>query len=377
MGQAVSTEHVDSAKAAGLRYVSDSMPGIKRLRHGRGFSYVAADGHVIRDKDTIKRFRSLVIPPAWTDVWICPFADGHLQVTARDARGRKQYRYHPDFRQQRDGTKFERLFEFGQVIWKVRERVENDVLLPGLPLEKVLATVIWLLERTLIRVGTQEMSRANKSYGLTTMKKKHVTIEGDDVRFTFRGKSGVEHAISVTDDRIAQIVQRCQDLRGVELFQYLDDDGERQVVEAEHVNDYLRSATGADVTAKDFRTWAGTMIGAQILRDTGPATTKKEAERNVVQAIDHAASRLGNTRTVCRKYYIHPMIIAAYLKGEVLPRTRKHSKKVPRKPGGRLRKHEEEVLAFIKARLPDRPLRTPRGAPAVAPIPAAHEDPDE
>jgi DNA topoisomerase-1 len=351
MGQTLSTEHVDSAKAAGLRYVSDSMPGIKRLRHGRGFSYVGTDGQTIQEKDVIKRFRSLVIPPAWTDVWICPLEDGHLQVTARDARGRKQYRYHPNFRQQRDGTKFERLFAFGNVIWKIRERVENDVQLPGLPREKVLATVVWLLEKTLIRVGTQEMSKANKSYGLTTLKKKHVAVAGDEVRFAFRGKSGVEHAISVTDDRIAKIVQRCQDLRGEELFQYLDDDGKRQDVEAEHVNEYLRHIAGADVTAKDFRTWAGTMIGAQILRDTGPATTKKEAERNVVEAIDHAASRLGNTRTVCRKYYIHPMIIDAYLRGEVLPPSRKQTKHLPRKPGGRLRKHEEEVLAFLRARL--------------------------
>ena len=351
MGQTASLEHIDSAKAAGLRYVSDSMPGIKRLRHGRGFSYVGTDGEVIQEKDAIKRFRSLVIPPAWTDVWICPLEDGHLQVTARDARGRKQYRYHPNFRQQRDGTKFERLFAFGDVVWKIRERVENDVQLPGLPREKVLATVVWLLEKTLIRVGTQEMSKANKSYGLTTLKKKHVAVAGDEVRFAFRGKSGVEHAISVTDDRIAKIVQRCQDLRGEELFKYLDDDGKRQVVEAEDVNAYLRDITGADLTAKDFRTWAGTMIGAQILRDTGPATTKKEAERNVVEAIDHAASRLGNTRTVCRKYYIHPLVIEAYLRGEVLPPSRKQTKRLPRKPGGRLRKHEEEVLAFLRARI--------------------------
>ena len=195
------------------------------------------------------------------------------------------------------------------------------------------------------------MSKANKSYGLTTLKKKHVAVAGDEVRFAFRGKSGVEHAISVTDDRIAKIVQRCQDLRGEELFKYLDDDGKRQVVEAEDVNAYLRDITGADLTAKDFRTWAGTMIGAQILRDTGPATTKKEAERNVVEAIDHAASRLGNTRTVCRKYYIHPLVIEAYLRGEVLPPSRKQTKRLPRKPGGRLRKHEEEVLAFLRARI--------------------------
>jgi DNA topoisomerase-1 len=331
------------------------MPGIRRLRKGRGFSYVSPDGQPIHEKLTIKRFRALVIPPAWTDVWICPLEDGHLQVTARDARGRKQYRYHPNFRQQRDSTKFERLFEFGDVIWKIRERVENDVQLPGLPREKVLATVVWLLERTLIRVGTEELARENKSYGLTTLKRKHVAVVGDDVRFDFRGKSGIEHAISVTDERIAKIVQRCHDLRGEDLFQYLDDDGKRQGVEAEHVNEYLKQVAGIDVTAKDFRTWAGTMIAAQILRDIGAATTRKEAERNVVEAIDHTASRLGNTRTVCRKYYVHPALIEAYLNGDVLPPSPKRDRHSMRKPGGRLRKHEAEVLAFLRMRLQPKP----------------------
>src|SRR5205809_2287581 len=241
--QRPSREFVGSAKAAGLHYVTDSLPGIRRRRVGRGYSYVDPDGRVIRERERIRRFRSLVIPPAWSNVWICPLPEGHLQVTARDARGRKQYRYHPNFRARRDGTKFERLFAFGDVIWKIRERVENDVQLPGLPREKVLATVVWLLEKTLIRVGTQEMSKANKSYGLTTLKKKHVAVAGDEVRFAFRGKSGVEHAISTTDIRIAKIVQRCQDLRGEELFKYLDDDGKRQDVEADHVNDYLRAIT--------------------------------------------------------------------------------------------------------------------------------------
>jgi DNA topoisomerase-1 len=326
------------------------MPGIKRLRRGRGFAYVNADGEPVTDRESIARFRALVIPPAWTDVWICEYPDGHLQVTARDARGRKQYRYHPGFRHARDGTKFERLFDFGDVIWKIRNQVEHDILLPGLPREKVLATVVWLLERTLIRVGTEELSRANKSYGLTTLKRKHVSIEGSELRFEFRGKSGVEHAVTVDDERIARIVQRCQDLRGQELFQYLDDDGHRQDIQAHHVNDYLREIAGAEVTAKDFRTWAGTMIAAQVLRDVGASETKREAERSIVQAIDHTASRLGNTRTVCRKYYIHPVLIAAYLKGEVLPPSPKRRGQKPRRPGGKLRKHEAEVLEFLKSR---------------------------
>jgi DNA topoisomerase I len=350
VGQSTSPNHVDSARAAGLRYVSDAMPGIKRVRKGRGFAYVSPDGQVMRGRETIARFVSLVIPPAWTNVWICPHEDGHLQVTARDARGRKQYRYHPHFRQARDGTKFERLFEFGEVIWKIRDRVEHDVLLPGLPRDKVLATVVWLLERTLIRVGTHELARTNKSYGLTTLKHKHVEIEGSELRFEFRGKSGVEHAVTVDDERIALIVQRCHELRGEVLFQYLDDDGKRQVVEADHVNDYLRHITGGEVTAKDFRTWAGTMVAAQVLRDFGPAENKRQAERNIVQAIDHTAARLGNTRTVCRKYYIHPLLIAAYLKGDVLPPSPPSRVRKARKAGGRLRKHEAEVLEFLRAR---------------------------
>jgi DNA topoisomerase-1 len=343
-------EHVESATAAGLRYVSDAMPGIRRKRVGRGFSYVGPDGVTITAKEAIKRFRSLVIPPAWTNVWICPHEDGHLQVTARDKRGRKQYRYHPGFRAFRDGTKFERLFEFGEVIWKIRERVEEDILLQGLPRNKVLATVVWLLERTLIRVGTEELARSNNSYGLTTMRRRHVAIDGAELRFEFRGKSGVEHAVSVTDTQIARIVQRCQELPGEELFKYFDDEGKRQEIEAEHVNEYLREATGAEITAKDFRTWAGTMDAAGYLREFGPARTRKEAERNVVKAIDHTAKRLGNTRTVCRKYYIHPALIEAYLEGHTLPPPPQRRRRLPRQPGGKLRKHEQQVLDFLRER---------------------------
>ena len=350
LGITATSEPEGSAIAAGLRYVSDIVPGIRRKRSGRGFSYYDPDGRLIVAKDAINRFRALVIPPAWTDVWICPHEDGHLQVTARDARGRKQYRYHPRFRAYRDATKFERLFEFGEVIWKIRARVERDVLLEGLPRDKVLATVVWLLERTLIRVGSQELARENKSYGLTTLRRRHVAIDGAQLRFEFRGKSRVEHAVSVTDRRIARIVQRCHDLPGEILFKYLDDNGERQDVEAEHVNDYLRDATGADITTKDFRTWAGTMNCAEYLREFGPAKTINEAERNIVRAIDHTAKRLGNTRTVCRKYYIHPMLIEAYLKGHILPPMPRRTSRVRRKPGAKLRKHEEQVLAFLRER---------------------------
>src|SRR5512132_576372 len=265
-----------SAAAAGLVYVTDAMPGIRRHRHGRGFTYIGPDGAVIRARDSLKRFRSLVIPPAWTDVWICPHEDGHLQVTARDARGRKQYRYHPSFREHRDETKFERMLALSDVLQRVRERVEHDIALSGLSREKVMATVVWLLERTLIRVGSHEYARANKSLGLTTLRRRHVQISGSELRFDFRGKSGVVHAVAVTDRRIARIVQRCTELPGQELFQYVDDDGRRQSVQAEDVNAYLRDVAGQEVTAKDFRTWAGTMLVAAFLRAIGPARTKKE-----------------------------------------------------------------------------------------------------
>ena len=340
-----------SAAAAGLRYVTDAMPGIRRQRHGRGFTYTGPDGQAIRSRDMITRFRSLVIPPAWTDVWICPHEDGHLQVTARDARGRKQYRYHPGFRQHRDGTKFERMFELSDVLWKIRERVETDIELPGFTRDKIMATVVWLLETTLIRIGSDEYAKANKSFGLTTMRRRHATVVGSELRFEFRGKSRIQHAVAVTDKRIARIVQRCQELRGEELFKYLDDEGKRQTVQAEDVNAYLQNVTGRDITAKDFRTWAGTMLVAEALRKMGPAETKREAEKNIVAAVDLTAKRLGNTRSVCRKYYIHPALIEAYLEGSVLPPLpeRKWSKR--KSHGPTLRQHEMDVLAFLKARL--------------------------
>lgn len=358
MGQSVTTEYVGSALAAGLRYVTDAMPGVRRHRHGRGFKYVDPEGRVIRTPAMLERFRLLVIPPAWTDVWICPDEDGHLQVTARDARGRKQYRYHPGFRRHRDGTKFERMFALSGVIQKIRERVERDVAVPGHPREKVMATVVWLLERTLIRIGSDEYAKSNKSFGLTTLRRRHVAIDGAKLRFEFRGKSGIAHAVDVTDRRIARIVQRCHELRGEVLFKYLDDAGQRQQVEAEDVNAYLQEITGADITAKDFRTWAGTMLVAEALRATGAAKTKREAEKNIVAAVDKTAKMLGNTRSVCRKYYIHPVLIEAYLEGAVLPPQPPHNWS-PRasEPGAgasegpRLRRHEAEVLAFIRARL--------------------------
>jgi DNA topoisomerase-1 len=344
-------DYVGSAEAAGLRYVTDAMPGIRRKRHGRGFTYLDPEGNAIRERAMIRRFQALVIPPAWTDVWICPDPDGHLQVTARDGRGRKQYRYHASFRERRDGIKFERMLALSDVLQRIRERVEHDIALPGLPRARVMATVVWLLERTLIRVGTHEYAKANKSYGLTTLRRRHVQIEGSKVQFDFRGKSGVVHTVAVTDRRIARIVQRCAELPGYELFQFVDDAGQRQSVQAEDVNAYLREIAGREVTAKDFRTWAGTMLTAEALRDMGIAPSRRQAEQNVLRAIDRTASRLGNTRSVCRKYYIHPTLISAYLNGDVLGPAPKRAWRERSPQVAPLRHHEAEVLEFLRARL--------------------------
>ena len=316
-----SDEHVESAEVAGLRYVNEAMPGIRRHRRGRGFFYTRPDGERLSDDEELERIRKLVIPPAWTDVWICPLPHGHLQVTARDARGRKQYRYHTRYRETRDGTKFARIVSFSEVLPRIRERVELDITGPELTREKVLATVVWLLERTLIRVGKDMYARENGSFGLTTLRRKHATVTGDRLSFEFRGKSGVQHSVSITNRKVARIVQRCQELPGQELFRYLGPDGRRQTIEAMDINDYLREISGRQVTAKDFRTWGGTVHAATALRALGPASTEKEAKANVIRAIDEVAKRLGNTRAVCRKYYVHPHVLEAYMEGVVIPST--------------------------------------------------------
>jgi DNA topoisomerase-1 len=308
-------EYKEAAKAAGLRYVTDRSPGIRRRRVGKGFVYFGVDGQRITDAETLRRIRALVIPPAWTDVWICPSESGHIQVTARDARGRKQYRYHPRYREIRDETKFDRLLAFSRQLPAIRARVERDLKLTGLPREKVLATVVRLLEATSIRVGNDEYARTNRSYGLTTLRSDHVEVSGSKLRFEFRGKSGKDHSVEVTDARVAHIVQRCQSLPGEELFQYVDEEGRRQTVDSGDINSYLRETSGADITAKDFRTWAGTVIAARALTEIGAAHTEREKKRNILQALDLVAERLGNTRTVCRKYYVHPSLLTAYQRG--------------------------------------------------------------
>jgi DNA topoisomerase I len=308
----------ESAQSAGLRYVSDTMPGIARQRAGKGFSYVGPNGSRISDKKEIARIRSLAIPPAYTDVWICPHPNGHIQATGRDARGRKQYRYHPRWREVRDETKFGRVLEFSRVLPAIRARVERDLSRPGMSREKVVATVVRLLECTGIRVGNDEYARANRSFGLTTLRDHHVEISGSKLRFQFRGKGGKIHDVALTDRRLARIVTHCQAVPGEMLFQYVDADDVRQTVDSGDVNEYLREITSQEFTAKDFRTWAGTIQAVGALRELGPAESEREAKSAILKAIDQVAERLNNTRAVCRKYYVHPAVFETYQAGTMV-----------------------------------------------------------
>jgi DNA topoisomerase-1 len=311
-------EPAQAAQAAGLRYVSDTMPGISRKKSGKGFTYVGPDRKTVRDQEQLARIRSLAIPPAYIDVWICPIPNGHIQATGRDARGRKQYRYHARWREVRDETKFGRMLAFSEVLPRIRDGVERDLARPGLPREKVLATVVSLLQCTFIRVGNDEYARSNRSFGLTTLQDRHVEVSGSNVRFEFRGKSGKTHRVSVSDRRLARIVQRCQALPGEDLFQYVDDEGARQTIGSGDVNDYIREITGEEFTAKDFRTWAGTLLAVAALTEMGAWTSRRQAKSNVLRAIDRVAEQLNNTRAVCRKYYVHPAVFETYLAGTML-----------------------------------------------------------
>jgi DNA topoisomerase I len=343
-------EHRSAARRAGLRYVTDGIDGIRRQRAGKGWIYFHPRGKRITDRGVTRRLNSLAIPPGWSDVWICPDPDGHIQATARDARGRKQYRYHPQYREARDRSKFRRMLEFSEVLPRLRERIERDLRGADLSRRQLLATLVQLLDRTLIRVGNDEYVRENRSYGLTTLRRRHLTIDGSLLRFSFRGKSGVEHSIAVADPRLARIIQRCRDLPGEELFQYLDGSGKRHLISSDDVNDYLREIAGRDVSAKDFRTWGGTMLAAVELRRLGFAASRREADRNVIAAIDAVAERLGNTRTVCRKYYVHPALIDAYLMGDTVPEP-PAVRRARHKRGAALRRDEVLVLQFLQERL--------------------------
>ncbi|WP_353073072.1 DNA topoisomerase IB [Tunturiibacter gelidoferens] len=342
------TDPAESAKAAGLRYVTDTKPGIQRKPWRKAFRYLDADGKAVRDTETLARIKSLVIPPAWTGVWICPNPKGHLQVTGRDARGRKQSRYHPRWREIRDETKYERMVIFGAALPAIRDHVEQDLSIAGLPRAKVLATIVRLMETTLIRVGNEEYARQNHSYGLTTMRNKHVDIEGSTVTFNFQGKSGIKHTIDITDRRIAKIVQRCQDIPGYELFQYVDKDGTQHSIDSADVNDYLREISGQDFTAKDFRTWAGTVLACELLYEFEAFDSETQAKRNVVQAIKSVAARLGNTPSVCRKCYVHPAVLDSYTSGAMLQRVKRRVQETDADLPGTLQQQELALLNLLR-----------------------------
>jgi DNA topoisomerase-1 len=341
----------EAAREAGLRFTTDARPGISRRRAGRGFSYRDPDGGTIRDTATLARIRSLAVPPAWTDVWISPDPRGHLQATGRDARGRKQSRYHPDYRASRERVKYDRMLAFARLLPRIRERVDADLARQGLPREKVLAAVVRLLELTLIRVGNDEYARLNRSFGLTTLRDRHAHVRGSQVRFRFRGKSGVMQDVTIRDRRLARVVGRCQDLPGQELLQYVDDDGEIRDVGSEDVNAYLRDIAGEDVTAKDFRTWAGTVLAYRALMALQPGATEREARRNVVEAVRRTAESLGNTPAVARRSYVHPEVLAAYLDGSIGDALVAAAEEQAAPPQGTTPDEEAAVVSVLRERL--------------------------
>lgn len=339
------------AAEAGLIYVSDDMPGIRRRRAGKGFAYLGPNGKAIENKAEIDRIRKLAIPPAYKDVWVCPDPDGHVQATGRDDRGRKQYRYHPRWREVRDEAKYERMLTFAQKLPEMRERIHQDMGRQGMPREKVLAAVVRLLETTLIRVGNDEYASNNGSYGLTTMRSRHVDVEGSEIRFNFKGKHGKKHEISLKDRRLARIVERCDELPGQELFSYLDAEGVVRDVTSTDVNAYLREISGEPFTAKDYRTWFGTVLAAMALQEFESFDSKAKAKRNVTLAIEKVAARLGNTPAICRKCYVHPLVVASYLEGSLLQQIKAEAEKALKEELGHLTAEEAAVLAFLRERI--------------------------
>ncbi len=348
-----------AARAAHLRYVSDRRPGIRRIRTPKGFRYVAPDGSRVTDEETIGRIQKLAIPPAYEQVWICPDPNGHLQAVGRDARGRKRYRYHPRWRQARDESKYAKMLVFGRVLPKIRERVEHDLALRGLRRERVLAAAVRLLETTMMRVGNEEYAKANKSYGLTTLRNRHVKVQGGRIHFDFRGKHGLEHHIDLNDRRLAGIIKRLQDLPGQDLFEYLDEDGAVRSVTSEDVNDYLRDITGEDITAKDFRTWAATNLAAVALKELETFDSATKAKKNVVRAVEAVSQMLGNTPTICRKCYIHPAIFDGYLDGSLLDALRRRAEEALAQPQLGLSAEEAAVVAFLSRGLQHDEIRLP------------------
>jgi len=341
------------AKESQLRYVMDDSPGITRKRTAKGFVYINAQGRVLRQTKHLRRIQSLAIPPAWEHVWISPWADSHLQATGRDARGRKQHRYHPRWREVRDQTKFDRMSAFGRVLPGLRRRLRRDLARPGLPRQKVLATVVKLLEATLIRIGNEEYARHNRSYGLTTMRSKHVKVKGAKIQFEFRGKGGKAFNLDLNDRRLARIVNHCQDLPGQELFQYVDQEGRHRTINSSDVNDYLRQITGENFTAKDFRTWAGTVLAAKALREIKRVESQARTKRNLIRAIETVAKKLGNTRSVCRNCYIHPAVIDSYFDGSLLNGLNQKTDHNTAQSLDRLNSDESAVLAILEQQSKD------------------------
>lgn len=344
------TDPIRSATLAGLMYISEVVPGIRREGEGKSFTYRDANGNEITAPEELARIRSLAIPPAWTDVWICPVANGYLQATGRDAKGRKQYRYHGLWRAVRDETKFDRMISFGKALPRIRERINRDLSKPGLPRQKVLAAVVRLLETTLIRVGNEEYARKNDSYGLTTLRDEHVDVNGSRLQFRFRGKSGKFHAIGLQDRRLANIVRRCQELPSQELFQYIDNEGNPQAVTSSDVNQYLREISGEDFTAKDFRTWAGTVLAAKALSKFETSESKAQSKRNVKQAVEAVAHRLGNTPTICRKCYVHPAVLDSYSDGTLTGFLKKRIEADASQTDESLPAEESAVLELLQER---------------------------
>ena len=345
------TDPAEAAEEAGLRYVSDERPGYSRKASGDDFEYLDTEGKPIRDEQRLLRIKRLAIPPAWTDVWICPSANGHLQATGRDTRRRKQYRYHDRWREVRDENKYDRIVIFGNALPKMRRRVNKDLKLPGLSQNKVLATVVELLERTFIRVGNEEYARENKSFGLTTMQDRHVDVKGSKLRFRFRGKSGRDHEIDLTDRRIAKTILKLQDLPGQDLFQYVDDGGEVRDISSQDVNDYLREITAEDFTAKDFRTWAGTVLAAIALNAQEKFETKMQAKANIKTAIGTVAKILGNTPAICRKCYVHPAVLETYLDGSSIEGLKQRTQEALEHQDVDFKSSEKSILKFLQARL--------------------------
>jgi DNA topoisomerase-1 len=344
-----------SARAAGLRWIDDGRPGIRRERAGSRFRYLGPDGDAVRDPETLQRIADLAVPPAWTDVWISPDPNSHLQATGRDARRRKQYRYHPRWREVRDETKYHRLVEFGEALPALRARVDRDLVRPGLPRERVLAAVVRLLDVSLVRVGHEEYARENGSYGLVTLHGRHVDVRGANIRFRFRGKSGVSHDVDVRDRRVARVIDRCLDLPGEELFDYVDDAGAVRKVSADDVNEYLHELSGRDFTSKDFRTWAGTVLAACALRELGSFTSPREGRRLTVQAIKRVSERLGNTPAVCRRCYVHPDVLDAHVDGSLLRLRIREDGSRRGRPA--MRPEERAVLRLLRDRLRRSPPR--------------------